>query len=190
MRRKTPTSSGKNNDNVNRAPTMGEGSSDSEEKLVSSMRSLSFSERKKAITTKKKTRKSTSDSKDVRIRSFVHENLLTWTTQVVNDVGPNKKEISYHVELKRLLLSKGFDVGYETQLKYQRQGSKAVTRRADLIISMPGSTKQILIECKAKKKIEKKDFEQVIFYKQHFGISGDCYLVNFREDPQVLRLKE
>ncbi|MGK3749210.1 MAG: GxxExxY protein [Bacillariaceae sp.] len=123
------------------------------------------------------------------IGSFVHQNLITWTKDVFTNIGPNKKEISYHIELKRLLLSKGFDVGYEVPLKYERQGEKAVIRRVDLIISMPGISEQILIECKAKKKINKKDFEQVIFYRQHFGIS-DCYLINFRHNPEVLRLKK
>lgn len=124
-----------------------------------------------------------------QISSFVHQNLMTWTKNIFNTIGPNKKEISYHIELKHLLLSKGFDVGYEVPLRYQRQGSKSVIRRADLIVSMPGISEQILIECKAKNKIEKKDFEQVIFYRQHFGIP-ECYLVNFRHNPQVLRLKE
>ena len=127
----------------------------------------------------------------IQIGSFVHQNLRTWTRNVFTTIGPNKKEIAYHIELKRLLLSKGFDVGYEVPLKYERQGEKTavISRRVDLILSMPGISEQILIECKAKKKITKKDFEQVIFYRQHFGIS-DCYLVNFRPDPEVLRLKE
>jgi len=151
---------------------------DVNKKLSGSMRNLSLINQTSAV-----------EKNKFQIGTFIHQNLMTWTKKVFNTIGANKKEISYHIELKQFLLSKGFDVGYEVPLRYQRQGSKSVIRRADLIVSMPGISEQILIECKAKNKIEKKDFEQVIFYRQHFGIS-ECYLVNFRHDPQVLRLKE
>ena len=161
-------------------------------KCIGSMRNLSLVDKTSKLESKKNkvVIKEKVTTTKIQIGSFVHQNLITWTRNVFTTIGPNKKEISYHIELKRLLLSKGFDVGYEVPLKYERQGEKtAVIRRVDLILSMPGISEQILIECKAKKKITKKDFEQVIFYRQHFGIS-DCYLVNFRPDPEVLRLKE
>merc|ERR1712224_492076 len=123
-------------------------------------------------------------SKSFPIGQRVSQNLMSWTRRVFAKIGPNKKESSYHLELFRLLLAEGFDVGYEVPLKYQRLGSeKPIQRRADLIVSLPNMPEQVLIECKAKQKITKSDFEQVIFYRHHFGIS-QCYLVNFRHDPQ------
>jgi len=126
--------------------------------------------------------------KKFQITSYVQKYLVAWTNNVFAKVGPGKKEIYYHDELRDLLLTKGFDVGYEVPLKFQRLGSKPVAKRVDLIISMPGISEKVLIECKAKKKIEKKDFKQVIFYQHHFGIP-ECYLINFRHNPEVRRLK-
>jgi len=119
---------------------------DVNKKLVGSMRNLSLINQTSAVEKNKSENAAT-----FQISSFVHQNLMTWTKNIFNTIGPNKKEISYHIELKHLLLSKGFDVGYEVPLRYQRQGSKSVIRRADLIVSMPGISEQILIECKAKK---------------------------------------
>ena len=110
---------------------------------------------------------------------YVHRNLEGWVEQVVTEVGPDKHEVEYHKKLRDLLKRKGFDVGYEVPLVFERLGSQPIHKRADLIISMPGEIQRILIECKAKKKIRKKDFEQVLFYRHHFGIP-ECYLVNFR----------
>ena len=119
----------------------------------------------------------------------IHQNLITWTRNVFTKIGPYEKEIVYHKELERLLLSKGFKVAYEVRLRYKQQGKPDIIRRADLIISRPGKLGQTLIECKAKKKFLKEDYEQVIFYRQHYGIS-DCYLINFCHNPKVLRLRD
>lgn len=124
---------------------------------------------------------------DFEFAPYVQRNLEAWVDQVVAEVGPGHHEVEYHKKLRDLLKQKGFDVGYEVSLKFERDRSIPIERRADLIISMPGEIQRILIECKAKKKIRKKDFEQVLFYRHHFGIP-ECYLVNFC-GTDVLKLK-
>lgn len=122
--------------------------------------------------------------------SYVRHNILAWTEEVFAEVGPDQKERKYQVAMKEFLKLKGFLVASEATLKFERAGSKPITKRADLILSMPDVPENILIECKAKKKLEKKDFEQVLFYEQHFGIS-ECYIVNFSDDVlQVRRLNK
>jgi GxxExxY protein len=160
---------------------------DVDNKLAVSMRNLSL-----GITTMPIARAVTKKPKrsvNFEITSYVRKNLVEWTEKVFAEVGPGHKEISYHLALKNLLLSKGFDVGYEVPLKFERLGSKPIAKRVDLIVSMPGVSQKILIECKAKKKLEKKDYEQVSFYKHHFGIP-ECYLINFRIGTKVHRLKQ
>jgi len=156
-------------------------------RLTVSMRNLSL-----GITTMPIARavpkKSKRKNANFQIAPYVHSNLEAWTERVFAAVGPGQKEIRYHIALKDLLLSKGLDVGYEVPLKFERLGSKPVAKRVDLIVSMPGVSEQVLIECKAKKKLEKKDYEQVVFYQHHFGIP-ECYLVNFRIGTEVHRLK-
>jgi len=132
---------------------------DVNKKLIVSMRNLSLINQTSAVEKTKIRNVATT----FQIGTFVHQNLMTWTKKVFNTIGPNKREICYHIELKQLLLFKGFDVGYEVPLRYQRQGSKSVIRRADLIVSMPGISEQILIECKAKKQNWKERFRASYF---------------------------
>ena len=127
-------------------------------------------------------------TKKIKIISYIRRNIGAWTEQVFAKIGPGQKEIKYHIELKNLLLAKNLDVGYEVPLRFERFGSKPIAKRVDLIISMPGVPQKVLIECKAKKKLEQKDYEQVRFYQHHFGIQ-ECYLINFRIGTQVERLK-
>lgn len=154
--------------------------------LINSMRNLSLGITSMPIA--RAAKKNPKRSSKFKVASYVRENLVAWTEQVFAKVGPGQKEIKYHLPLKNLLLSKGLDVGYEVPLKFERFGSKPIIKRADLIVSMPGVPQKVLIECKAKKKIVKKDYEQVIFYQHHFGIP-ECYLVNFYFDTDVHRLK-
>eukprot|EP00535_Pseudo-nitzschia_heimii_P005454 CAMPEP_0197183884 /NCGR_PEP_ID=MMETSP1423-20130617/8681_1 /TAXON_ID=476441 /ORGANISM="Pseudo-nitzschia heimii, Strain UNC1101" /LENGTH=241 /DNA_ID=CAMNT_0042634543 /DNA_START=45 /DNA_END=770 /DNA_ORIENTATION=- len=126
--------------------------------------------------------------KEIEISSYIRRNIVTWTERVFAKVGPHQKEIKYHIELKNMLLSKSLDVGYEVPLRFERFGSKPIAKRVDLIASLPGVPQKVLIECKAKKKLEKKDYEQVLFYQHHFGIR-ECYLINFRIGTEVRRLK-
>ena len=151
-----------------------------ERELTSSMRNLSI-----GISTIPVAR---AVAQKLETTSYIRRNLFAWAERVFAKVGPGHKEIKYHVELKNLLLSKGFDVGYEVPLKFERLGSKPIAKRVDLIVSMPDIPQKVLIECKAKKKLEKKDYKQVLFYQQHFGIQ-QCYLVNFRVGTVVKRLE-
>jgi len=68
-----------------------------------------------------------------------------------------------------------------------------VSKRADVIVSVQGKPERVLIECKAKPRITRDDWKQVLWYQHHFGIH-DCYLVNFcgrtKDDVQVHRLRE
>jgi GxxExxY protein len=160
---------------------------DVDNKLSVSMRNLSL-----GITTIPIARAVTKKHKrsaNFEITSYVRRNLVEWTEKVFAEVGPGHKEIGYHLVLKNLLLSKGLDIGYEVPMKFERLGSKPIAKRVDLIISMPGVSQKVLIECKAKKKLEKKDYEQVRFYQHHFGIP-ECYLINFRIGTEVHRLKQ
>lgn len=160
---------------------------DVDNKLAVSIRNLSLGIATmpiaRAVTKKPK------PSANFEITPYVRRNLVKWTEKVFAEVGPGHKEIRYHLALKNLLLSKGLDVGYEVPLKFERLGSKPIAKRVDLIVSMPGVSQKVLIECKAKKKLEKKDFEQVSFYQHHFGIP-ECYLINFRIGTEVHRLKQ
>ena len=149
---------------------------------------LAVSMRKLSLGTTKSPKKQFAKSVGRNMKSQFMSNLVMWVEKVFAEVGPGKKENIYQNKLKDLFLSLGYHVGYEVPLKYFRQDSKPISKRADLIIKAPFALERILIECKAKKEFEKTDFEQVCFYQDHFGIS-DCYLVNFRVDPQIFRLK-
>lgn len=69
----------------------------------------------------------------------------------------------------------------------------SVSKRADVIVSAQGQSERVLIECKAKPRLTRDDFRQVMWYQHHFGIQ-DCYLVNFcgrtKEEVQVHKLRE
>lgn len=118
---------------------------------------------------------------------YIERNLVEWAETVYTRVGPQKKEIVYQTELKNLFLAKGLDVATEIPLKFQ-SGENVVSKRADLIVSLPGVMDRVLIECKAKPKVSRADFKQVIAYQHHFGIQ-DCYLVNFGKTVDIRKLK-
>lgn len=160
---------------------------DVDNNLINSMRNLSLGITSMPVA--RAVKKNPKRSLKFDVASYIRENLVVWTERVFAKIGPGQKEIKYHIPLKNLLLSKGLDVGYEVPLKFERFGSKPIVKRADLIVSMPGVPQKVLIECKAKKKIEKKDYEQVVFYQHHFGIP-ECYLVNFHFGTEVHRLKQ
>lgn len=114
---------------------------------------------------------------------YVERYLVAWVKLVIAQVEGGKegkeRERAYHEKMRDLLKSKGFDVGYEVHLKYERKGlQQPIVKVADLIVSMPNEVQKILIECKAKKKLKKADYEQVKVYHTHFGIPI-CYLINF-----------
>eukprot|EP00534_Pseudo-nitzschia_fraudulenta_P013958 CAMPEP_0201248888 /NCGR_PEP_ID=MMETSP0852-20130820/57999_1 /ASSEMBLY_ACC=CAM_ASM_000632 /TAXON_ID=183588 /ORGANISM="Pseudo-nitzschia fraudulenta, Strain WWA7" /LENGTH=248 /DNA_ID=CAMNT_0047547793 /DNA_START=128 /DNA_END=874 /DNA_ORIENTATION=+ len=159
---------------------------DADRNLLASMKNISLGI--EAVPTSKAIHQKCRRNNDFRIAPYVRSNIVAWTDRVFTRIGPNKTERCYHVELKNTLLSEGFDVGYEVALKFERLGSKPVAKRVDLILSMPGMPEKVLVECKAKQKITKKDLEQVIFYQHHFGIP-DCYLVNFGTTTEVHKLK-
>lgn len=156
-------------------------------KLAVSMQNLSLGIKTipiaRAVTKKPKARAK------VELASYFRRNIGEWTEKVFLKVGPDQKEIKYQVALKELLLSKGFIVASEATQKFEVSESKPIIKRADLIVSVSGVIERVLIECKAKKKLEKKDHEQVLFYQHHFGIS-ECYLINFRIGTEVKRVKE
>jgi GxxExxY protein len=129
--------------------------------------------------------------RDLDITKCFRRNIVVWTNRVVTTVGPGRKEREYQLALDELLQKEGFDVAVEQTLKFKRLGEN-IQRRADLIVSIPGESQRVLIECKAKAKLDSKDKEQVQFYRHHFGIET-CYLINFRpadNKPRVIAISE
>ena len=127
-------------------------------------------------------------------KEVILKNLRIWAGQVYDVVGHGQKEKVYQSVLRNVLLNQGFDVGVEVPFCFLRRDPRTgtvekITRRADLIVSLAGQLDKVLIECKAKPKILKEDMEQVISYREHFGVD-ECYLVNFRPGLDVLRLRE
>ncbi len=154
-----------------------------DKKLTASMKNLSLGANKlpieKTITTKP-------NKRNFNFARYVRQNLVAWSEQVFAEVGPGQKERKYQDTFTELLLSKGCDVASEHSLTLKRTGSKDIIRRADLIISKQGVTGRVLLELKAKKKFEKKDFEQILNYQDHFNIN-ECYLIKFWDGAKVLR---
>jgi GxxExxY protein len=127
-------------------------------------------------------------------KEIILKNLRIWAGKVYDLVGGDQKEKVYQGVLQNLLLNQGFDVAVEVPFSVLRRDQatgavKRINRRADLIVSLPGKVDKVLIECKAKSRISKEDMEQVITYREHFGID-ECYLVNFNPGLDVLRLRE
>jgi GxxExxY protein len=125
------------------------------------------------------------DDVDEEVEAFLRgfkQDLMNLAKQAYVNVGPNKKEKPYHDELHRLLEARGYDVRWNDSLTYRDQGSTKA-KRVDLTVSIPGKPKDILIECKALKKIEKEGIKQVLDYQELSG-SSVCYLVNFYRDPK------
>ena len=135
-----------------------------------------------------------SGSNFMTAKEIILKNLRIWAGQVYDVVGHGQKEKVYQSVLRNVLLNQGFDVGVEVPFCFLRRDPRTgvvekITRRADLIVSLAGHLDKVLIECKAKPKILKEDMEQVISYREHFGVD-ECYLVNFRPGLDVLRLRE
>ena len=155
-----------------------------DKKLTESMKALSLDTKKvpigKAITPKP------NDKRNFNLARYVQRNLVAWSEQVFAKIGPGQKERKYQDALTELLLSKGCDVASEQSLTLKRAGSKDIIKRADLIISKQRVTGRVLLELKAKKKLQKKDFEQILNYQDHFNIS-ECYLINFWDGAKVLK---
>jgi len=141
--------------------------------LDDSMRKLSLNSRAKTII----------GPMELDFLWYVERYLVAWVKLVIAQVEEGaegkERERVYHEKMRDLLKKNGFNVGYEVPLKYEQEGSqRPIEKKADLIIGMPGEVKKILIECKAKKKLQKADYEQVREYRTHFGIPV-CYLINF-----------
>ena len=155
-----------------------------DKKLTESMKNLFLDTKKlpigKAITPKP------NDKRNFNLARYVQRNLVAWSEQVFAKVGPDQKERKYQDALTELLLSKGCDVASEQPLTLKRAGSKDIIKRADLIISKQRVTGRVLLELKAKKKLQKKDFEQILDYQDHFNTS-ECYLINFWDGAKVLK---
>jgi GxxExxY protein len=108
--------------------------------------------------------------------------LMNLAKQAYTNIGPNKKEKPYHDQLYRLLCDNGYDVRYKVSLTYRHQGT-IKAREVDLTVSIRGRSKDILIECKALKKIEKGGIKQILDYQKLSG-SDVCFLLNFSRDPK------